>query len=208
MAGMNEALADEGIPLIPNTGSLTTTWDTSDYSQTEGMFVEGFASSGWSEEDWLDSMNDVLSFSRAGHIVIAENYLDDTYDLVHRRFYLGCYLLVKGDHTYLDAFASSPLEWYPEWEVETGEPEPLAASMDDLRDEHGLYVRHYAGFTVYVNPTAYALSAGALPAGSKVLTLAGGGVVGEDGNAGGTATWEDATSLTVGDYDATLVKEP
>src|SRR5215831_2325947 len=57
MTDFNAALAAQGVPLIPNTGAFTTSWDTTDYSLTAGVFVEGFADPSFAPADWQRSMN-------------------------------------------------------------------------------------------------------------------------------------------------------
>jgi hypothetical protein len=57
IAGLDSSLAANGIPLIPNTGAFTTTWDNSDYTRTAGIFSEGFADPGFSVADWKASTN-------------------------------------------------------------------------------------------------------------------------------------------------------
>ena len=43
---LDASLAERGIPLIPNVGSLVTKWDDTDYGLTAGAFSEGFAQPG------------------------------------------------------------------------------------------------------------------------------------------------------------------
>ena len=54
---MNTALADAGLALLPNTGSFTTSWDTTNYALTAGVFIEGFADKSWAVADWKRSTN-------------------------------------------------------------------------------------------------------------------------------------------------------
>jgi hypothetical protein len=49
---LDRALSARGIPLIPNVGSLVTTWDNTNYSLAAGVFSEGFLDPGFSPEDW------------------------------------------------------------------------------------------------------------------------------------------------------------
>jgi hypothetical protein len=42
IADLDRSLSSRGVPLIPNVGSLVTTWDNSDYSLSAGAFCEGF----------------------------------------------------------------------------------------------------------------------------------------------------------------------
>src|SRR6185312_13765969 len=70
MTDFNAALAATGVPLIPNTGSFTTSWDTTDYSLTAGVFVEGFADPTFAPADWQRSMNQILALVGKHKIVI------------------------------------------------------------------------------------------------------------------------------------------
>src|SRR5439155_11214350 len=128
-------------------------WDTTDYSLSAGAFVEGFADPGFSQPDWKASTNELLKLSRLDKIMILQNYLGSPDDLGKRFYYLGNYLLVKGKHTYLDYFASGPLEWYPEWTIDLGAPVAgPAASVDDLASS-GVYRRDFEKGSVLVNPS-------------------------------------------------------
>ncbi len=120
IAALSSTLAAQGIPLIPNTGPFTTGWDTTDYGLTPGIFSEGFAGTGFAESDWQASTDELLKLAAAGKVMILQNYLSDRSDVATRLYYLGNYLLVKGASTYLDYFANGPLEWYPEWKVDSG----------------------------------------------------------------------------------------
>ena len=76
--------------------------------------------------------------------MILQNYLTDPTDVATRLYYLGNYLLVKGHHTYLDYFASGPLEWYPEWSLDIGAPTTAATTnVSDLL-QGGVYRRDFA----------------------------------------------------------------
>ena len=107
IADLNRALAGQGIPLIPNVGALTTTWDNSDYSLTEGVFCEGFLDPTFAMADWEAAIDQTLSLVARNKIVILQNYLRSADNLSKRRYLLANYLLVKGTRTYLAYFAST-----------------------------------------------------------------------------------------------------
>ena len=65
--------------------------------------------------------------------------------------FLGGYLLVKGSRTYLVYFASSTLEWYPEWDLDLGAPLTQPAALDELA-WNGVYRREFEKGIVLVNP--------------------------------------------------------
>lgn len=115
---LDVALKDKGIPLIPNYDNFGTSWDTTNYSLTEGTFSEGFASAGLASDDWERSTNQILQLASQHKILVLQDYLKSgSQDIALRQFYIGNYLLVKGDPsatketTYLCYFAKSPLEW-------------------------------------------------------------------------------------------------
>ena len=134
IAALDAALGAKGIPLIPNYDNFATSWDTTNYSVTRGTFSEGFASAALDVTDWERSTNQLLLLASQSKILILQDYLksssssssssspEDDVDL--RLYYLGNYLLLKGDPdapketTYLCYFAKSTLEWYPEWGAE------------------------------------------------------------------------------------------
>src|SRR5207244_3099271 len=134
IAGLDASLGASGIVLIPNVGSLVTTWDTTDYGLTQGQFSEGFGDPSFAPADWKGALDHLVAFVQADRVVVLQNYLSgNPNDLARRRYYLANYLLVKGRRTYLDYFASGPLEWFPEWGLDLGAPLTTAtAGIDDL----------------------------------------------------------------------------
>ena len=194
IAALDATLAAQGIPLIPNTGPFVTTWDTSNYGQTAGIFSEGFASPSFSETDWKASTNQILALVRANKIVILQNYLSATSDFAKRRYYLANYLMVRGTRTYLDYFAGGPLEWYPEWDLDLGAATSSALTgVDDLL-QSGVYRRDFQRGIVLVNPSGSAVTVN-LGATFKRVELTGGSV-NTDTPAGTTST-TSATSIDV-----------
>ncbi len=83
-------------------------------------------------------MNQLLGLAAKHKIVIAQNYLGASTDVATRLYYLANYLLMRGDRSYLDYFASGPLEWYPEWDVDLGAPLTTAATVADLAPKRRL----------------------------------------------------------------------
>lgn len=149
---LDAALAARGVPLIPNTGPFTTTWDPTRYDLTAGVFVEGFGDPGFTEVDWKASTNRLLSLAAKGRIIILQNYLQSTNDLARRRYYLANYLLIKADRTYVDYFATSTLEWYPEWGLNLGLARSTAKTVADFA-QAGVYRRDFDRGAAIVNPT-------------------------------------------------------
>jgi hypothetical protein len=195
IAGLDGSLAANGIPLIPNTGAFTTTWDNSDYTRTAGIFAEGFADPGFSLADWKASTNQLMAIAAAGKIVIEQNYLSSTSDVQRRLYYLANYLLVKGKRTYLFYFAADTLEWYPEWEIDLGAPVAAPTNADALAWQ-GVYRRDFAKGSVLVNPGTVVISV-TLAAPMQRIDPQGGGAVPADGTVTATVASTAVTSLSL-----------
>jgi len=194
---------------IPNVGALVTTRDPSDHGNVDGVMVEGFAawgSGGWFHvDDWRLQQNRVLALVRADKIVIGQTYPREA-DVGERMFVLGTYLLVKGDHTYINLDTGLAPEWFPEYGIDLGAPEsPPPATIDDLRDDRwGVFVRRYARGLVLVNPgdTARAIDLGRA---YRRIVPRGGGLVPADGTAPGSLTEEAVRMLDLGGHEAAVV---
>jgi hypothetical protein len=204
MSALNTTLAAQGIPLIPNTSAFITGWDNTNYGLTAGIFAEGFAGTDFAETDWEASTNELLSLAAASKIMILQNYLSDPSDVATRLYYLGNYLLVKGQSTYLDYFAAGPFEWYPEWTIDLGAPTTApTTSVADLLDQ-GVYRRDFAGGSVLVNPSSTSVT---VPLGGAYqhVVPSGGGAVDASGDEPGTVTTMSVTSVTVAATSAAIV---
>jgi hypothetical protein len=193
---LDASLARRGIPLIPNVGPQVTKWDDTDYGRTAGVFSEGFADPSWGEDDWKLATNALLAFTRAGRIVIVQGYLREPGELARRRWFLANYLLVKGARTYVDYFAKTPLEWFPEWGLDLGAPAAGPAESADALAASGVYRREFAKGIVLVNPSANDVTV-ALAAPMRRVVPEGGGAVGADGAEPGTITTTPAASIVV-----------
>ncbi len=195
-------LAAKGIPLIPNDGNFVTSWDNTDYTVTTGVFSEGFASTNEAVSDWQASTNELLKLASLDKIMILQNYLSSPGDVATRMYYLGNYLLVKGHHTYLDYFASGPLEWYPEWGIDLGTPTTPATTDVSTLASGGVYRRDFTKGSVLVNPTASPVTVSI--AGNQVVPM-GGGAVDSTGAPPGSLAMNAVTSVTVGATTAEIV---
>jgi hypothetical protein len=118
-------------------------------------------------------------------------------------YYLGNYLLVKGHHTYLDYFADGPLEWYPEWGIDLGEPTTSATTVGDLASG-GVYRRDFQHGSVFVNPTSTPVTV-ELGGTFQQVVPSGGGPVGASGSAPGSVTTQAVTAAAVGATTAAIV---
>ncbi len=205
MSALDTTLAAKGIPLIPNTSAFVTGWDDTDYSLTAGAFVEGFASTSFVTADWKASTNELLSLAAKHKILILQNYLGAATDVATRLFYLGNYLLVKGDKTYLEYFANGPLEWYPEWSLDFGAPTTTGATVDNLATD-GVYRRDFAKGSVFVNPTDADVDV-TLAAAMQLVTPSGGGAVDAQGDEPGTIATASVTSVNVAAHGAAILLE-
>ena len=207
MMQMNTALADAGLALLPNTGSFTTSWDTTNYALTAGVFIEGFADTSWVVADWKRSTNQVLALAAAHKIIIAQNYLSSASDVATRLYYLANYLLVRGDRTYIDYFAGGPLEWYPEWSVDVGAPVTTAATVDGLAQTGaaaGAYQREFAAGWAVVNPGDSPVTL-SFPTGARQVVPSGGGAIDAAGDTPGTVGTSAATTLTLAAHGGAVV---
>lgn len=203
MSALDAALAAKGIPLIPNTSAFVTGWDDTNYGLTAGAFVEGFADPSFATSDWQASTNELLSLAAKHKILILQNYLGGAADVATRIYYLGNYLLVKSDRTYLEYFASSPLEWYPEWSIDLGAPATTASTVNDLA-RSGVYRRDFAKGIVLVNPTGTAVTVD-LGKTMKRVVPSGGGAVDVQGDEPGTTTTASVTSVDVAAHGAEIL---
>jgi hypothetical protein len=201
---LNAGLSAKGIPLIPNTGPFITEWDTTDYTLTAGIFSEGFAGTDFAVSDWQHSTDELLKLASLDRIMILQNYLSASTDVATRMYYLGNYLLVKGHHTYLDYFASGPLEWYPEWAIDLGAPTAPNATDVTALASGGVYRRDFANGSVLVNPTS---SSVIVPLGAtyQQVTPSGGGPVDTTGATPGSLTMQPVTSVSVGATTAVIL---
>jgi putative glycosyl hydrolase-like family 15 (GHL15) protein len=195
IATLDAALGSTGLALIPNTGAFITGWDDTPYDLTAGVFSEGYADPSFAEADWKLSTNQLLGLAAKGKIMILQNYLSSPDDVARRVYYLGNYLLVRGKHTYLDYFASGPMEWYPEWGIDLGAAVSTGAKVDDLLKD-GVYRRDFEKGIVLVNPTASPVTV-TLPKAMQRVVPAGGGAVEADGVAKGTLGMTMVTSVDV-----------
>ncbi len=202
IADLNRALAGQGIPLIPNVGALTTNWDNSDYSLTEGVFCEGFLDPTFAKDDWDAAIDQTLSLVARNKIVILQNYLRSANNLSKRRYLLANYLLVKGTRTYLAYFASG-LDWYPEWELDFGPAQKNAARASDLL-WNGVYRRDFAKGVVLVNPGTTPVRI-ALEQPLKRVEPQGGGAVASGGTVTGRLATTTVTTLTLGPTSAEIL---
>jgi len=204
---LDAALRAQGIPLLPNTGAFITSWDNTNYGLSAGAFVEGFADPSFAPSDWRASTNELLALVRAGKFMILQNYLSSPSEVSKRLYYLGNYLLVKGNHTYLDYFAAGPLEWYPEWQLALGNPVTTATvNVDDLL-QSGVYRREFQNGIVLVNPSQSSVDVALGVTFKRVVPQGGGSVppdVAPNGQVG-TLSTTDVSTIVVAPTSAEIL---
>jgi hypothetical protein len=203
IAGLDRALATRGIPLIPNIGNLITTWDNSNYSLSAGVFSEGFLDPAFDPADWKAAADQTLRLVGQNKIVILQNYLPSAGDVAKRRFLLASYLLVKGARTYLAYFASTPFEWYPEWDLDLGTAQKTGATLADFR-WNGIYRRDFDKGVVLVNPDAMPVRVD-LGATFRRIEPVGGGAVSSEGTVDGRVDTVPVTTLEIAARSAEIL---
>jgi len=194
---------------IPNIGALITSRDPSDYSNVDGVMIEGFAEWGqgnyFTADDWALQMNRILPLARADKALIAQTYPNPN-DVQERLFVLGSYLLIKGAHTYINLDTGLDPEWFPEYAIVLGEPiDPLPVNISSyLNPLWDIYIRNYMGGLVLLNPTA---SARTIRFGTTYYRVvpSGGGRVPDDGSAPGSLSYVATTSLTLAPHQTAIL---
>jgi hypothetical protein len=194
---------------IPNIGAFITTRDPSDYSNVDGAMIEGFAE--WGSDnyfdvgDWELQMNRILPLVAADKILIAQTYPNQD-DVDERLFVLGSYLLVKGQHTYVNLETSDTPEWFPEYTLDLGAPtDALPGNISAyLHPTWNVYVRHYSKGMVLVNPADASRTVN-LGATYYRAVPSGGGPVPEDGVAPGSLSYQAVSSVTLSAHQAAIL---
>jgi hypothetical protein len=152
----------EQFKYIPNLDARVTSWEPTGYYQNvDGAFLEGFGDWGatysGAPSDWVLSMNRGIQLVRRDKIVIMQPYMgqpDSTDGRKQRGFLLGTYLLLKGDHTYVNIVSSDgggPY-YFPEYQLDLG---PATTPLPEDVSQYlwnGVYRRDYANGIVLVNP--------------------------------------------------------
>jgi hypothetical protein len=205
----------EKFVFIPNIGPQVTGWATEDYSKIDGAMLEGFGQWGggsWqqgSPDDWVLSMNRALQLSDAGKILIMQPTLPDAPDTaagqLEGEFLIGTYLLLQGDHTYLNMVTGANgvnAFYYPEYQINLGPAvTPLASDVSQYL-WNGVYRRDFQNGMVLVNPGTTTITVN-LPGTYQQVHATGGGVLTDaDLNAqgqyvGGTLSYTPVTQVTL-----------
>jgi hypothetical protein len=174
----------EGFKYIPNLDARVTGWEPTGYYQNvDGAFLEGFGDWGATysgdPSDWVLSMNRGIQLVRQDKIVIMQPYMGEPDSIVGLR--QRGYLLLKGDHTYVNIASSDgggPY-YFPEYQLDLG---PATTPLPEDVSQYlwnGVYRRDYANGVVLVNPNdnTFTLDLG----GSyQVVIGTGGGTLSDD----------------------------
>jgi hypothetical protein len=188
---------------IPNIGAYITSRDPSDYSNVDGAMIEQFAEYGChnylATSDWQLQMNRVLPLVSSDKDILAQTYPCGS-DVNERLFDLGTYLLVKGNHTYVNLTSYGlSVQWLPEYGVILGSAtDPLPANISsDYNTSWGVYVRRYTNGIVLVNPSTSGTGTFALGATYYNVVPSGGGVVPPSGVPTGSLSYVAVGSFSL-----------
>jgi Hypothetical glycosyl hydrolase family 15 len=207
---------------IPNLDARVTSWEPNWYDNSSGVpIVDGAFLEGFGEYtdtyDWTLSMNRGLNLTDNNKIVIMQPYLQDTPDSAtgqqERNFYLGTYLLLKGDETYLDIDYGGGAQYYPEYQLNLGAPTTSLPSNVSSYLWNGVYRRDFQNGFVLVNPgtTTYNLNLGG---NFQEVQGHGGGTLTDaqlDANGnyiGGSLTYQNVSSITLAGGSAAIFLNP
>ncbi len=209
------AAQTENFYFLPNLGALVTGWDPTDYAALgHGGMNEGFGQWGPSSPfdigDWQLQMDRLLALSNADRILLLECH-PDADSPGERMFLIGCYLLVKGDRTYITlSGANVDIEWFPEYGIDLG---PYTGGVPaDVASlyiaDWGVYRREYERGFVLVNPTDSARSIPDLDGIFRLAVAQGGGAVPENGVPSGVLSFSEVTAVELPPYSGAVLIDP
>ena len=210
--GQDGELAD--YYFIPNAGEWVTGRDITDYSGADGIMIEGFGR--WDDGeyfpgeqgDWQLQVDRILRMVNLDKVVLLQQSVNNDNE-EDRMFLLGSYLLVKGNHTYLNLEYSTEPEWFPEYEIPIGTPVgSIPSSIGSLwHSDWGVYTRAYSNGLVLVNPSDSARDIAFQKTYYQAFSY-GGGVVPADGDVSGWfVDYVPVTSISLGPNQAAILLE-
>jgi hypothetical protein len=220
-----------GFAYLPNVGSMNTGWADIDYSASKGLFAEGFAVAFGmiTDGDWTMSMNRALRITSTSDPANADRMFimqpdlsqvpDSPQGLQERSWAFGSYLLLKGDHTYVNMYGAvtdSRLMWYPEYQVNLGiaqDPGGMPLTVDGYYDPNSqLYVRYFQNGIVLLNNSATSLVFTPAQAMQQVIVSGYGGGVrpgdidpASNSYVAGSLSSQMVNSVTVGPYSSVIL---
>ena len=156
---------------IPNLDARVTSWEPNWYDNANGVpFIDGAFLEGFGEYtdtyNWTLSMNHGLNLTTNDKIVIMQPYLSSDPSTAAGQqqinFFLGTYLLLKGDQTYLNIEYGGGVQYYPEYQLNLGTATTPPPSDVSSYLWNGVYRRDFQNGFVLVNPgsTTYTLNLG------------------------------------------------
>jgi hypothetical protein len=203
---------------IPNLDARITSWEPNWYNNSSGVpiidgaFLESFGQT-TDASDWALSMNRGLSLTTNGKIVIMQPYLQDTPDSAtgqqERNYYLGTYLLLKGDETYVNMFYGTDAQYFPEYQLNLGTATTALPTDVSSYLWNGVYRRDFQNGFVLVNPgtTSHTLNLGGtyqLVKGSGGGTLSDSQIDASGNYIGGSLSYTNMSSITLGGGTAAI----
>jgi hypothetical protein len=207
---------------IPNLDGRATSWEPNWYNDANGVpivdgaFLESFGQY-TDTYNWSLSMNRGLNLTRNGKIVIMQPYpsADPNTAAGQKQvdFFLGTYLLLKGDQTYLNIDYGGGVQYFPEYQLNLGAPTtPLPGNVSGYL-WNGVYRRDFQNGFVLVNPgsTTYTLNLGG---NYQEVQASGGGTMTDaqlDANGnyiGGSLNYLNVNSITLAGGSAAIFLNP
>ena len=207
---------------IPNLDARTTSWEPNWYNNANGVpivdgaFLEGFGQY-TDTYNWTLSMNRGLNLTHNGKIVIMQPYPSAAPNTAAGQqqvdFFLGTYLLLKGDQTYLNIDYGGGVQYYPEYQLNLGTPATPPPVGVSSYLWNGVYRRDFQNGFVLVNPgsATYTLNLGGT---YQQVQGHGGGTMTDaqlDANGnyiGGSLTYQNVNSVTLTGGSAAIFLNP
>jgi hypothetical protein len=207
---------------LPNLDGRATSWEPNWYSDANGVpvidgaFLEGFGQY-TDTYDWSLSMNRGLAFTANGKIVIMQPYpsADPATAAGQQQvdFFLGTYLLLKGDQTYLNILYGGGAQYFPEYGLNLGAPTTPTQTNVSGYLWNNVYRRDFQNGFVLVNPgsTTYTLNLGGT---YRRAIASGGGTLSDSqidasGNyIGGSLSYQNLSSVTLAGGTAAIFLNP
>ncbi|HEY1381827.1 MAG TPA: putative glycoside hydrolase [Gemmataceae bacterium] len=207
---------------IPNLDARATSWEPNWYNNAagvpivDGAFLESFGQY-TDTYNWTLSMNRGLNLTHNDKIVIMQPYPSAAPNTAAGQqqvdFFLGTYLLLKGDHTYLNIDYGGGVQYYPEYKVNLGAPATPPPTSVSSYLWNGVYRRDFQNGFVLVNPgsTSYTLNLGGT---YQRVVASGGGTMTDaqidaNGNyVGGSLTYQGVSSVTLAGGTAAIFLKP
>ena len=189
--------------------------------------LEGIALGLQDNPDWTLEMNGALALSTAGSILLFQTYPAGTKGTPAFQqqvdFALGCYLLVRGDYSYIDLRGGGQtnndgMYYYPEYDAlnnDLGSPISVPPSDISSLESSGIYQRSFQNGIVLVNASGSTVNV-ALAQSYNPLTCTGGGEV-ESADfdpstfaylGGNCAQQSSVTSVSLAAWSATFLINP